>query len=387
MSGAVSGRGGTVRRASGRALVLAGSALLGLVSSASWGQVGEGSADGSVERASGASGEVVPGKALRIGDRVPALRVAEWVRGEATEIEPGRVYVVEFWATWCAPCRESIPHLSGLQRKYGDELVVIGVSSEDGGVGKIAPFVERQGESMSYRVAYDDRQQTMRNYMLARNDSAIPQAFIVDREGRLAWHGHPLEIDGPLDEVIKGEFDLEGAIAYERRMDALVAQAMPRLEALDAVLMEGDFAAGAELAAELAALDYELMFQFALLRYQLLMQMNDAAGANGYARSLVEEHAGEHARALGALAWTIAMDEHEGRDLELALRAAERAVELSERGDADLLDTLARVCFVRGEYGRATDLQREAIAKADPRYASIYERTLVDYEAAARSGG
>lgn len=353
------------------------------VSGVAWGQA-EG-IDGPVSTQ--AEPEAVPAKTLRIGDRAPGLHVAEWVRGEPVALERGKVYVVEFWATWCTPCREAIPHLSALQRKYGDELVVIGVSSEEGGLAEIVPFVAGQGEAMAYRVAYDADQRMMREYMLSRNETAIPQAFIVDREGRLAWTGHPLEMDEALDQIVRGEFDLGAAIAFERRMDELVELALPRLEALDGALMEGDFATGARLAQELAALDYEFMFQFALLRYQLLMQMNDAAGANAYARSLVEQHARENARAMGALAWTISMDEHEGRDLEVALAAGERAVELTGREDADLIDTLARVHFVRGEFAKAATLQREAIEKAEPRYLSIYERTLADYEAAARSGG
>ena len=89
---------------------------------------------------------------LQVGDEAPGLDIDAWVKGEAVTIETGRVYVVEFWATWCGPCRKSIPHLTKLQKEYGsDGLTIIGISDEEADVVK--PFVQRQGENMGYTVA------------------------------------------------------------------------------------------------------------------------------------------------------------------------------------------------------------------------------------------
>ncbi|MCX6345732.1 MAG: TlpA disulfide reductase family protein, partial [Armatimonadetes bacterium] len=69
---------------------------------------------------------------LEVGSVPPPLKVFKWVKGKpVTKFEKGKIYVVEFWATWCPPCRTSIPHVTELAKKYAGKITFIGVSIWD----------------------------------------------------------------------------------------------------------------------------------------------------------------------------------------------------------------------------------------------------------------
>ena len=89
-----------------------------------------------------------PALATKLGDPAPALKIKEWVKGQPVELKAGKgkqVYVIEFWATWCGPCRTSIPHLTKLQKKYSDRVTFVGVTSEKN-VKDVQQFVTKMGD-------------------------------------------------------------------------------------------------------------------------------------------------------------------------------------------------------------------------------------------------
>lgn len=160
---------------------------------------------------------------LKIGDPAPALTTGAWIKGEPVKkFEKDTVYLVEFWATWCGPCLKSIPHLTELQKKH-PELVVIGQNCREKDPKSVKVFVEKQGDAMAYRVVLDDTSKEPegamnKGWMHAIGAQGIPYAFLVDKKGRLVWSGNPsslkpetitaclagtLEPQQPVDEVIR----------------------------------------------------------------------------------------------------------------------------------------------------------------------------------------
>lgn len=95
----------------------------------------------------------------------------------------GKVLVLDFYATWCEPCRRSIPHLVGLQDRYADQgLHVIGLNVGGPDDEEKVPAFAKEF-SIQYTLAVPDDE--LVTFLLANND-AIPQTFVFDRQGQLA---------------------------------------------------------------------------------------------------------------------------------------------------------------------------------------------------------
>ncbi|GJQ28572.1 MAG: hypothetical protein HBSAPP03_04560 [Phycisphaerae bacterium] len=141
-----------------------------------------------------------PAITLKVGDKAPSLSVDSWIKGQPVSgLEAGKVYAVEFWATWCGPCIANIPHLNQIQKDRPD-LTVIAVAASERPPAKGQPdkrlpdlqnFVRGKGNGMNYRVAYDAGGVMSSTWMRAAGQNGIPCAFVVDSESKIAWIGHP----------------------------------------------------------------------------------------------------------------------------------------------------------------------------------------------------
>lgn len=288
-------------------------------------------------------------RAAELGMEAPPLRIAHWVKGAPVDLGAGRgthVTVVEFWATWCGPCRASIPHLTAMQKRFRDRgVTVVGVSDEE--VGRVRPFVERMGEQMAYTVAVDDGEATTGAYMRAFGVEGIPHAFVIDREGRVAWRGHPRAgLEQAVEDILEGRHDIEAA----RRV----------------------------MAAEKSMREY----------FQRAAEAGEPAEAREFGDRIVRE-GGSSAALLNTFSWVILTHPSiRHRDLELALRAARMAYERTEGKDASVADTYARALFETGGFKEAIAIQRRAVAvAADDAEREQLEKTLKEYEARIEQGG
>lgn len=316
-----------------------------------------------------------PEPALKIGDPAPPLNIETWVTGQPIdEAVADGVYVVEFWATWCGPCRVSMPHLSELQQQYGDEVAFVGVTRED--VMTVQRFLASEGpegqpwdDIIQYRLATDDRGATYAAYMEAAQQPGIPTAFIVGRSGLIEWIGHAGRIDDPLRQVVDGAWDRQAA-AQSLRQRELLMQVSPDLNKW---VSEGKFDQA------LTALDnigkqtgnsLDLMFG--------KLSVLQAAGREEQASPLRDElieMAWDDSNTLNALAWNMASGPESGHDA--ALKSATRASELENHENPMVLATVARVHDARNDLDEAIRWQRKAVAAADG--APSLEKTLEQY--------
>jgi len=311
---------------------------------------------------------------LSVGSSAPPITVSGWVKGEPVErLDPAKTYVVEFWATWCGPCRTSIPHLTELQKKYKDRGVTfLGVSVWEQDQEKVEPFVKEMGDKMAYTVALDDvakgekgnEGKMAKAWMQAANQNGIPAAFLV-KDAKIYWIGHPMSLDEPLEKIVAGNWDLETAArdyreaeARKQKLQAIytkVAQSMRSGKPKEAL------AAIDEAITEDPALEQGFGYQ----KFMLLRMSGQSEEATAYGTRLAETVFKGNAQALNFIAWTLVDPKSDQKpskgDLELAMKAARRADELTENKDAAIIDTLAKVYFDSGDPAKALELQEKAV--------------------------
>ncbi len=310
---------------------------------------------------------------LNLGAAAPPLAVSGWVKGEKVErFEPGRTYVMEFWATWCVPCQKSIPHLTELAHRFKDKGVrFIGVNVREPDTTRVNPFVNNMGDKMDYSVALDDVPAKgepdggamVKTWLIPAEEYRIPIAFVI-RDGKIAWIGHPLKLDEPLARIVAGDWDPADpakkrlAEKTKQRKVSAVRQKVLKL------YRAGDYEATVAVIAEATSRNPELVEEFAEYRFAALCNGGEIERGLKLGETLLQARRDDPVF-LNNISWDVIDPQLEKkpdpRVARLALQAARRAVELSKGANAGFLDTLAEAFFATGDPEQAVATEEKAL--------------------------
>ncbi|MER9408321.1 TlpA family protein disulfide reductase [Mesorhizobium caraganae] len=150
---------------------------------------------------------------LRMGSPAPSIKVGDWLRGEPlADFQPGKVYIVEFWATWCELCAAEMLELMQLQEKYKDSgLEVVGIAADEDaptaveGRTKLDAWLAEKCH-LTHRIAFDFTGEMKKLWREPSFCVRIPTSFVVDRDGCIAFIGHPSQLGEVLPKVLNGSW-------------------------------------------------------------------------------------------------------------------------------------------------------------------------------------
>ncbi|MBS1705892.1 MAG: TlpA family protein disulfide reductase [Armatimonadetes bacterium] len=325
---------------------------------------------------------------LMPGSKAPEVKVQNWIKGTpVNKFEKGKVYVVEFWATWCGPCRESIPHLTELA-KENPSVKFVGVSIwEDNKDDAVAKFVKDMGDKMNYNVAYGGNKEGMaETWMQAAYRNGIPSAFLIKGD-EICWIGHPMELDEPLKKVLAGNFDVSaektkyGKYIQGRKAEKEVAA---KIKEAQECYAKGDKKKANDLLDQAASMSDESKSEIDMIRFGWLAKEDPAAWENKAA----EYSKTDEGR---STLCSFAMQQTQNGDVKAGAKAIELAVRNCKDSDV--------VCFYYGtefysqtkDYKRALELVNKAIAgipnsqfKDNDEVKQMFDRMKTDLEAKAK---
>ncbi len=300
----------------------------------------------------------LPAASLSIGDAAPPLKVSQWVKGDAVAgLDTNKLYVVEFWATWCGPCRASIPHLTEMAHKF-TAVTFIGVDVWEQGEDKattVKKFVTKMADQMDYNVAMDTEDQFMAtNWMRAAGQNGIPAAFLV-QGGKIVWIGHPMSgLEESLTEVLAGKFDIEKAKQRSEAKKQVQAFYRKAMNGGDEAELLKDGRALEALDAQLGGINPGKKFD----TQEVLKQVKFQKALMAYEQAVIAGKTAAEIEPLEAAAQALAPEKMDFAALKKQLQQAASHTRSSQTA-ADLFQKYTAAVGANGDQAKAADLAKQ----------------------------
>lgn len=345
---------------------------------------------------------------LHIGDAAPPLKYSKWLKGEpVTSFKGDQLYILEFWATWCAPCKQAMPHLTRLQKEYEGKVTIIGVGiwekikegqPYESSLPKVERYVQGNSANMGYSVIADNNDEHMgNNWMRAAGQAGIPATFIV-KEGKIIWIGHPMALDTLLPKIFDGSYDMAAhKIISDRKLEAYKkksAAARADLKPINDAITAKEYEKAYELMEKLAAEKPERRFTVYWLKFTTLLQQGREEEAIAFANEWQKE---VKSAPVSIFLFVSAKD---NLSKKIYLWAAKRyEAYYSGKASPAGFHSMASVYAKGGDYQKAIALEEKAIegAKAALKKGEMvgtimdytvdeYEEALAQYKKAGKAG-
>ncbi len=298
--------------------------------------------------------------APRVGRVAPPVQYGEWLQGDPLPgLEPGRATVLDFWASWCGPCIQVMPHLQQVAGEFAGRATVVGVTVIDDR-NPVAAVVQRLGAAKSgrYAVRYATIDRATQD---AYGITAFPTAVVVGPDGRIAYIGSPLLVDEVLDRVLAGSWQGKASATELEELSDSLGAIYARSEKKPAAALD-------ELAAfETAHPATAGRAGFRVAKVSVLV----AAGRFDAAKALTEEllptlaerKDGRHLDNLRAV-WVNPKTNPGKTHAGLAVRVAEGLAAVEGTDDPAVLARLADAHLFAGDKDKARDMADKALAAA-----------------------
>lgn len=307
---------------------------------------------------------------LRIGDQAPELKYSKWIKGTPVKALTGdQLYVLEFWATWCSPCRAAMPGLTKLAKEYKGRAEFIGAGvwekvkqgqPYESSLPSVIKFVEGNATNMGYHVIADNNDQHLgNNWLKAAGINGIPATFVV-RNNQIIWIGHPVLLDSMMPLFLNGNYNMKeySATYYKKEENSAGAQLNRVMSPVNELLMKNDYAGALELTNRSIMINDAARKLLNKSKFFCLLRLNEADAV---------KHAEEIMKEDPFAAGPFAMDINANDSLTAAtylygVKLVEQAIPVMKgKVNPMVYDVLASLYFKAGNTKEAITNQQKAI--------------------------